>query len=259
MFVSSISGELAKPAFLAQADICLIVEGCYPHVSGGVSSWIDWLMRSLGQHSFAVVSIVMGRELRRQRYEFPDNLVHFSELALESKTSARPVQILSEWPANGEELAQQMIGLARGGGLAEFARIAEIVNERGASCRSVIFWSRGCRSRLVRRMYEAIMPHASFIQFFWAWRSLFGGLFSVLKFELPRANAYHAVSTGYAGLLAARAALQTGRPAMVTEHGIYVNERRIDILMADWISDTVEKGLTLDDPRANARSLDQRF
>ena len=255
MFVSSISGELAKPAFLAQADICLIVEGCYPHVSGGVSSWIDWLMRSLGQHSFAVVSIVMGRELRRQRYEFPDNLVHFSELALESKTSARPVQILSDWPANGEELAQQMIGLARGGGLAEFARIAEIVNERGRELSLGDLLESRLSFELVRRMYEAIMPHASFIQFFWAWRSLFGGLFSVLKFELPRANAYHAVSTGYAGLLAARAALQTGRPAMVTEHGIYVNERRIDILMADWISDTVEKGLTLDDPRADMRDL----
>jgi glycosyltransferase involved in cell wall biosynthesis len=52
---------------------------------------------------------------------------------------------------------------------------------------------------------------------------------------LPPARVYHAVSTGYAGLCLARAKLETGRPAVVTEHGIYTNERCIEIAMADWL------------------------
>ncbi len=212
-------------------------------------------MRTQSQHRFAVVSIVRDREPRQQRYVFPDNLVHFSELILDDRGPAHPFQLLPQGTVRGEELAQKMIALARGGGLAEFARIGEIVNAgpRQFSLSEIL------ESRLsfdvIRRMYHEIMPHASFIQFYWAWRSLFGGLFAVLKFDLPRASAYHAISTGYAGLVAARAALNTGRPAVITEHGIYTNERRIEILMADWISDSVEKGLALDDERVDMRDL----
>jgi glycosyltransferase involved in cell wall biosynthesis len=104
-------------------------------------------------------------------------------------------------------------------------------------------------------MYDVIMPHASFLHFYWAWRALFGGLFATLKAPLPRARVYHTISTGYAGMFAARAALETGRPAIITEHGIYTNERRIEILTADWIVDTVEKGLSVNDDRVDLRDV----
>ena len=99
------------------------------------------------------------------------------------------------------------------------------------------------------------MPHESFLHFFWAWRALFGGLVATLSFPLPPARIYHTVSTGYAGLLAARAAVETGRPALITEHGIYTNERRIEILQADWIVDTVDKGFSIHDPRRDLRDF----
>ncbi len=38
--------------------------------------------------------------------------------------------------------------------------------------------------------------------------------------------------------MAARAALETGRPVILTEHGIYTNERRIDLMLADWVHDS---------------------
>ena len=99
------------------------------------------------------------------------------------------------------------------------------------------------------------MPHESFLHFFWAWRALFGGLVATLSFPLPPARVYHTVSTGYAGLLAARATVETGRPAIITEHGIYTNERRIEILQADWIVDTVDKGFAIHDPRRDLRDF----
>jgi glycosyltransferase involved in cell wall biosynthesis len=99
------------------------------------------------------------------------------------------------------------------------------------------------------------MPHESFLHFFWAWRALFGGLVATLSFPLPRARVYHTVSTGYAGLLAARAAVETGRPMLITEHGIYTHERRIEILQADWIVDTVDKGFAIHDPRRDLRDF----
>ena len=108
---------------------------------------------------------------------------------------------------------------------------------------------------MVCDLYDREMPHESFLHFFWAWRALFGGLVATLSFPLPPARVYHTVSTGYAGLLAARAAVETGRPALITEHGIYTNERRIEILQADWIVDTVDKGFAIHDPTPDLRDF----
>jgi polysaccharide biosynthesis protein PelF len=108
---------------------------------------------------------------------------------------------------------------------------------------------------MLRRMYEAAVPGSSFLNYFWSWRSLCGGLFSVLLAELPRARVYHAISTGYAGLVTARAVLETGRPGLLTEHGIYTNERRVEIAMADWLADRVPRGLGVEARRRDLRDV----
>ena len=51
------SAPLRPAAAGATADVCLIVEGCYPYVQGGVAGWIDWLMRSQPHLTFAVVAL----------------------------------------------------------------------------------------------------------------------------------------------------------------------------------------------------------
>ncbi len=108
---------------------------------------------------------------------------------------------------------------------------------------------------IVQDMYRREMPNSSFIDYFWAWRALLSGLLAVLEHPLPKAKVYHTISTGYAGLFSPRARLETGRPAILTEHGIYTNERRIELLMADWVADTIDKGHVLDDPRFDLRDM----
>lgn len=235
-------------------DVCVIVEGCYPHVSGGVSSWIDWLLRSQAETSFSVVAVVAGNEARQQKYQFPDNLHHIRWLILQGSPQSR-ILARRNCAGVGEELGEALTDLIRGGGLQAFRRLIGLVNDHQGGLTLHDLMETPLSLQIIRSMYDALMPHASFLQFYWAWRALFGGLFAVLKAELPPAGCYHAISTGYAGLLAARAAVETGRPALITEHGIYTNERRIEILMADWISDTVEKGLAIDDPRMDLRDL----
>lgn len=77
----------------------------------------------------------------------------------------------------------------------------------------------------------------------------------VLTSPLPAARSYHAISTGYAGILALRARRETGRRAAITEHGIYTNERRIDLAMAGWLTDRVNRGFDLHDCRKEVRDL----
>ncbi|MCV5951315.1 GT4 family glycosyltransferase PelF, partial [Escherichia coli] len=57
--------------------------------------------------------------------------------------------------------------------------------------------------------------------------------------QLPPARVYHTVSTGYAGYLGAVLARRHHRPLVLSEHGIYTKERRIDLFSAQWISDNL--------------------
>src|SRR6185503_6203177 len=56
---------------------------------------------------------------------------------------------------------------------------------------------------LMREMYDRTSPGAPFTDFFWHFRAMHLPLMRVLQAPVPRAAAYHAVSTGYAGLVGA--------------------------------------------------------
>jgi polysaccharide biosynthesis protein PelF len=239
----------------APADICLIVEGCYPYVPGGVSTWVDWLIKGNPHLTFTIVAIVADTTRREPRFRLPDNVVGFADLPL-----AMPMPALAwrdgERPAAVEAaIADALTALVDGAGLETLRRLVELVLDPANRLTPRALMASRLSWRLTCATYERLMPHASFLHFFWAWRALFGGLFAILAAPLPRARAYHTISTGYAGLLAARASIETGAPVMITEHGIYTNERRVEILMAEWIRDTVDKGLSLQDSRVDLRDV----
>jgi len=236
-----------------ETDVCIIVEGCYPYIAGGVSAWIDWLIRSQPATSFSVVALWPRPAALSPRYALPPNVLSFEHLYLQD-FGDRPRKRLGV-PPGTEELAQALNRLVTRGGAAELAAVVARLDRVREYVAVPVLFNSPVSWHLVQSMYAAEMPYGSFLHYFWAWRALLGGLFATLEAPLPRARVYHTISTGYAGLLAARAALETGRPALLTEHGIYTNERRIELLMADWVADTVDKGLALDDPRLDLRDM----
>ena len=238
---------------LQAADICIIVEGAYPYVSGGVSAWVHGLIQRQPDLRFDVVAILPELPPPPPKYGGLPNLLKLHQLYLSEARGKGGWRRPSSFDQTEfDKAADQFLS---GGGLAELAMVdrlmAPLVKARrsGNLLDSTLAWN------LVRDLYSREMPHESFLHFFWAWRALFGGLVATLSFPLPPARVYHTVSTGYAGLLAARAAVETGRPALITEHGVYTNERRIEILQADWIVDTVDKGFGIHDDRRDLRDF----
>ena len=236
-----------------EADICIIVEGCYPYIPGGVSAWIDWLMKSQPGTSFSVVALWPRPMKIKSRYAPPPNMLQLDHLYLQ-QFGAHPTT-WGEAPVGIEKLGESFTRLMTGGGAFALSEVMEELAilrrkyEISQLFNSPVAW------QLAQDMYRREMPNGSFLHYFWAWRALLGGLLSVLEFPLPRAKAYHTISTGYAGLFAARAQIESGRPAVLTEHGIYTNERRIELLMADWVADTIDKGHVLTDPRVDLRDM----
>lgn len=236
-----------------EADVCLIVEGCYPYVQGGVAGWIDWLIRACPQLTFSIVALWPRPSEQLPRYERPSNVTAYRDLYLQD-FGDRPRLSFSLTPSI-DALADALIAFTTSGGAVSMQALnRELETLRRIAPLPVIFNS-PLAWEIVQRMYQRDMPHSSFLHYFWAWRALLGGVFAVAEMPLPKARIYHTISTGYAGLLAARATLETGRPALLTEHGIYTNERRVELLMADWVADNIDKGHFLADERTDLRDM----
>jgi len=69
------------------ADICLLLEGTWPYVRGGVSSWIHQMILGLPELTFSVMFIGGQRSAYpSRRYEVPSNVLHIEEVFLEDAT-----------------------------------------------------------------------------------------------------------------------------------------------------------------------------
>lgn len=217
------------------ADVCLILEGTYPYVTGGVSAWIHQLVTALPELRFALFHISASHgETHEPRYTLPANVVSLVDVGIHggdeppTKGGALPAAAWDEIWRYHEELKD-----GRADGLGELLRQVSPREGAGPSVHDFIYgkpsWD------IVRRLYEARAPDISFLDYFWTWRFTHLPMFRLLHAPVPAAAVYHTVSTGWAGLVAAVQRQRRGRPMLLTEHGIYARERRIEIDQAEWI------------------------
>lgn len=245
--------RLPEAPLAPPADVALLMEGSYPYVAGGVSTWTHDLIKSHADLTFHVVALVADRSARKLAYDLPPNVTGLTHVYLQDPEPGR------RWMAGTKRFMAAVEGplrrLQQGGGLEEVADIVRLIaSKRGKVGRRVLLNSEES-FHMVVRMCRAALPDASFLEYFWGSRALMSGLFATMLAPMPACKVYHAISTGYAGLFAARARLETGRPSVLTEHGIYTNERRIEILMAEWLFEGADTSLALDRKKRDLRDL----
>jgi glycosyltransferase involved in cell wall biosynthesis len=91
----------------------------------------------------------------------------------------------------------------------------------------------------LQTLTETCQTEFPFIAFSDAFHSVRSRLLPVLYMmgtEIPEADCYHAICTGYGGLLASMGAYINHKPLMLTEHGIYTREREEEIIRAKWVA-----------------------
>ncbi|MBF0379700.1 MAG: GT4 family glycosyltransferase PelF [Magnetococcales bacterium] len=237
-----------------RADVCLILEGTYPYVAGGVSSWVRDLIFAQKTLTFHLVMILPPGADRTPRYDIPDNVIGKTEIVVGDLPKG------NFFVKGGKKLLQGLESplqrLTVGGGLTEIQELVEVLAPfKGKVGRELLLNSEEAW-QMLQRMYYAAHSKSSFLDYFWTWRALLGGVYSILLAPTPKASVYHAISTGYAGLFLAKSRLTTGRPGLLTEHGIYTNERRIEITMADWLAeDKVINSLHIDKRQPDLRDI----
>jgi glycosyltransferase involved in cell wall biosynthesis len=217
------------------ADICLILEGTYPFVTGGVSAWIHQLVGALPELRFAIfhISATQG-EPHEPRYRLPPNVVSLVDMGIHGG---------DEPAVSGESLSadawdslwryHEELKAGRSDGLGELLHGVCPRPNTGPSVHDFIYGKPSWQ--IVRRLYEERAPDISFLDYFWTWRFTHLPIFRLLHAAVPEAAVYHTVSTGWAGFVAATQRLRRHRPMLLTEHGIYSRERRMEIDQAEWI------------------------
>ena len=238
----------------AKADVCLILEGTYPYISGGVSSWTHELIKRQEHLTFHIAAILPRDARTEPVYTLPKNVVgitniHLQELPEGSFTDQSYRR--SVYP----QLRAPLEALMENGHLDDFRRLHALIAPHAKNLGQRVLLDSRDTFKLLVKMYEDSFRESSFLDYFWSWRAIMGSLYSLLLAELPDAKLYHSLSTGYGGMLGARAKMETGRPLLLTEHGIYTNERRIEIASADWLEETTSHTLTIDKTRLNLRDL----
>lgn len=64
--------------------ICLVLEGCYPYVHGGVSTWMHSYITAMKEHEFVLWVIgAKGKDRGKFVYDLPSNVVEVHEVFLD--------------------------------------------------------------------------------------------------------------------------------------------------------------------------------
>ena len=224
-----------------EADVCLIVEGGYPYILGGVSSWTDAFMRASPGLKFYIIAISISSQPRIRKFVMPDNVVGLTDVILDVCPAGR-APAARDGPRIDHAVQLMQSTLTATPGRASMNSSTWSGRPASGSPRCSIPSRHGPRWSVSTRSFCNDGP---LIDFFWSWRFLARSLLAIVNTPLPNARIFHAVSTGYAGIVGAYAKHVTGRPYVVTEHGIYTNERRIELSVADWIFDSGASGFTV--------------
>ena len=227
-----------------RADVALILEGTFPYVSGGVSSWINQIIRAYPEISFAIVFLGSRRaDYKAFKYALPDNVVHFEEHYLYEDLNAHHQPAMRAGDPEAFGLVSQLIDALNHG--ADNAQTMHILRQLvlemrpGGKLKLEDFLYSQRAWAIICAAYRDHCSDPSFVDFFWTVRIMFQPLWLLARVatELIPVRVTHCASTGYAGFLGALLEQTRGTPLILSEHGIYTKERKIDLFKSEWIRD----------------------
>lgn len=213
--------------------ICLIAEGSYPYVTGGVSSWIHDIITSMPEHEFVIFTIAAQQKQKGQyKYKLPENLVEVRESFLDTYLSQN-----GTWGKRFKLTEKQKDSLKKllgASGEIDWNILFSLLLSKQFNQVSDFLASKDFFD-VLEELCQERYPLVPFTEMFWTVRSMILPLFLTIREQLPQADLYHSVSTGYAGVVGAVAKQVYQKPFLLTEHGIYSREREEEIIKADWV------------------------
>ncbi len=217
------------------ADITLLLEGTYPFVRGGVSSWVHQIIEALPQYTFALIFLgAMKKDYESQKYVFPDNVVHLECHYLWDHfplSEPKACKGNNEYILASGKLHDWFRAPCSGFDEAVLKKLLVTLGQTPGFTAEEFFYSEAAWEQICDR-YNKYNVHNSFIDYIWAIKAMHTPLFKIASIAHQFAiatGAFHSISTGYAGFLGLLLHNITDHSLILTEHGIYTKERKIDL------------------------------
>lgn len=212
--------------------VCLICEGSYPYVAGGVAGWVQMLCLNLPDVEFSIWSIATTKkEMSEYKYSLPSNVTEVKTIYLGEDTfhsGYKKVRLQKE----EKEILKGLV--ARSGNDIEWSKTLEFIKKYRKRLVDILmgedFYD------ICLEEYQKTDKAQVFFDFLWNLRGMYFPLMDVLTGDIVEADVYHSLSTGYAGILGSVASYIGRKPLIVSEHGIYTREREEDIIRSDWVA-----------------------
>lgn len=216
------------------SDITLLLEGTYPFVRGGVSGWVHQLIEGLPEVNFSLVHLGAERSTHDEiRYKLPPNVRALDCHYLMDGVELRPPKACMGDAAYFADSAKMHEWFRSPEGEPENAWLDRVVlqkDQKDGTCAKDFFFSKAAWAQ-ISESYARYCPDTSFQVYFWSVRNMHTPLMKLAAIArtIAPSRAFHALTTGYAGLLGVMLKQGTGRPLILTEHGIYTKERTIEL------------------------------
>jgi polysaccharide biosynthesis protein PelF len=216
-----------------KADVALILEGSYPYVHGGVASWMHQIIQAYPDIKFALIFIGSNPKdyPKGLRYELPKNIVHMETHYL-FPDDTTITNNLSKSEFKGLKLFHDFINTKiKPQYQEEFSDLNFFIDLNPGDDYENFFHSKKNWHYIVDT-YNKYCTEPSFITFFWTMMNLQKPVWEIANIvpTFIKVKAIHTISTGYAGLLGSLLNHYNKTPLILTEHGIYTKERRIELL-----------------------------
>ena len=215
--------------------VCLLLEGCYPYVRGGVSTWTDSYIRAFPDYEFILWTVSSDRKTSGVfKYTLPENVSAVHEVFLND--AYEPYTSSGSEKFTPEEL-EALSRLVRCEDL-DWETMFHIFE--GGKLNPQEFLKSETFLSLLNELCMTQYRYAPFSEVFYTVRSMILPLLHMLTQEPPMADVYHSIATGYCGILGSMGAIRNNKPLIITEHGIYTREREEEILRSKWTVPTLK-------------------
>jgi hypothetical protein len=198
---------------MSRLRVCLVLEGSYPFITGGVSAWVQDLISGLPEIDFVLYTLSPQKNMT-PRYTLPPNVVEHRDVVIWERYRSR------KKPKDLDSVMEQMKSfhdvLAGGSVPSGFPDLLRALPEEYYMQKDSVTHDVGWN--LISLSNEERNPLYPFTDYFWAWDSAHTMIFNAIGAVPPAADMYHAVSTGFAGLAALAAQARRRKPFLLTEH-----------------------------------------
>lgn len=213
--------------------ICMVCEGSYPYVSGGVAGWLQMLIKATPDAEFVIWSIATtSQEMNTYKYELPSNVTAVQTFYLGEKSLANIEGCKNVRITPAEEQVLRGLVTAPPEDI-EWEACLKLIKKHRRHLNHILMG--GTFFDIALELYQQNENKSVFNEYLWSLRGMYSPFMAILSEDFPEADIYHSVSTGYAGIVAAVASYVSGKPFLLSEHGIYTREREEDIIRAKWL------------------------